>query len=121
MTKLPLIWFVPEDIKKCPELQAGVRKEKHARSTGKVKRVHKEKFINKDPYLSSVPDQGIRGPFRSGHSLSIQEIEALDYYDFMSYIEVPYFHVGGLVSTEKPAELCQFDRDTSVVKVKKGN
>ena len=51
----------------------------------------------------------------SGYSLSIQEIETLSYYDFRSYLEVPCFHVENLVSTEKLTELCQFDRDTSVV------
>ena len=53
----------------------------------------------------------------SGHSLSIQEIETLGYYDFMSYLEVPYFHIGGLVSTEKLAELCRVDRDKKVLMV----
>lgn len=53
----------------------------------------------------------------SGHSHSIQEIESLGYYDFMSYLEVPYFHVGGLVSTEKLAELCRLDRDKKVLMV----
>ncbi|AKB23741.1 Putative methyltransferase YodH [Methanosarcina sp. MTP4] len=53
----------------------------------------------------------------SGHSLSIQETETLGYYDFMSYLEVPYFHVGGLVSTEKLAELCRLDRDKKVLMV----
>ncbi len=53
----------------------------------------------------------------SGHSLSIQEIEALGYYDFMSYLEVPYFQAGGLVSTEKLAELCRLDRDKKVLMV----
>jgi ubiquinone/menaquinone biosynthesis C-methylase UbiE len=53
----------------------------------------------------------------SGHPLSIQEIEALGYYDFMSYLEVPYFHIGGLVSTEKLAELCRLDRNKKVLMV----
>ena len=53
----------------------------------------------------------------SGHSLSIQEIEALGYYDFMSYLEGPYFHIGGLVSTEKMAELCRLDGNKKVLMV----
>jgi len=31
----------------------------------------------------------------SKQELTIQEIEELGYYDFMSYLEVPYFNVGG--------------------------
>lgn len=33
--------------------------------------------------------------------LSVKQAEALGYYDFMSYLEVPYYHVGGLTSTKK--------------------
>lgn len=32
--------------------------------------------------------------------LSVKEVEALGYYDFMSYLGVPYYHVGGLTSTK---------------------
>lgn len=38
--------------------------------------------------------------------LTRREIEYLDYYDFMSYLGVPYFHFGGLKSTKELAELC---------------
>jgi len=47
--------------------------------------------------------------------LSVKEAEALGYYDFMSYLGVPYYHTGGLVSTRKLAELCRIDRTKKVL------
>jgi ubiquinone/menaquinone biosynthesis C-methylase UbiE len=47
--------------------------------------------------------------------LSIKEAEALSYYDFMSYLGVPYFHIGGIKSTEKLAELCKIDQTRKVL------
>lgn len=49
--------------------------------------------------------------------LSVKEAEALSYYDFMSYLGVPYYHTGGLVSTRKLAELCQIDSTKKVLMV----
>jgi ubiquinone/menaquinone biosynthesis C-methylase UbiE len=49
--------------------------------------------------------------------LSVKEAEALGYYDFMSYLEVPYYHTGGLVSTRKLAELCRVDSTKKVLMV----
>lgn len=49
--------------------------------------------------------------------LSIKEAEALGYYDFMSYLGVPYYHTGGLVSTRKLAELCRIDSTKKVLMV----
>ncbi len=49
--------------------------------------------------------------------LSVKEAEALDYYDFMSYLGVPYYHVGGLTSTKKLAELCRIDSTKKVLMV----
>lgn len=40
---------------------------------------------------------------------SVKEAEALSYYDFMSYLGVPYFHIGGLSSTRSLAELCRIN------------
>lgn len=48
---------------------------------------------------------------------SVKEAEALDYYDFMSYLGVPYYHIGGLTSTKKLAELCQIDSTKKILMV----
>ncbi len=49
--------------------------------------------------------------------LSVKQAEALSYYDFMSYLGVPYYHVGGLTSTKKLAELCRIDSTKKVLMV----
>lgn len=49
--------------------------------------------------------------------LSMKEIDDLGYYDFMSKLGVPYFHVGGLTSTKRLAELCQVNKDSKVMVV----
>ncbi len=49
--------------------------------------------------------------------LSVKEAEALGYYDFMSYLGVPYYHAGGLTSTKKLAELCRIDFTKKVLMV----
>jgi len=49
--------------------------------------------------------------------LSVKQAEALGYYDFMSYLGVPYYHVGGLTSTRKLAELCRIDSTKKVLMV----
>lgn len=49
--------------------------------------------------------------------LSVKEAEALGYYDFMSFLGVPYYHIGGLTSTEKLAELCQISSTKKVLMV----
>lgn len=51
------------------------------------------------------------------NSLSMEEIEDLGYYDFMSYLGVPYFHVGGLTSTKELAELCHISKHSKVLMV----
>lgn len=48
---------------------------------------------------------------------SVKEAEALGYYDFMSYLGVPYYHIGGLTSTKKLAELCRIDSTKKVLMV----
>ncbi len=50
-------------------------------------------------------------------NLSMKDIEDLGYYDFMSYLGVPYFHVGGLTSTKRLAELCQINKTSKVLMV----
>ena len=49
--------------------------------------------------------------------LSVKEAEALSYYDFMSYLDVPYFHIGGLSSTRRLAELCRLDSTKKILMV----
>ncbi|UCD45395.1 MAG: class I SAM-dependent methyltransferase [Candidatus Bathyarchaeota archaeon] len=49
--------------------------------------------------------------------LSIEEIEDLGYYDFMGYMEVPFFNVGGAASIDRLAELCKIVEDTRVLNV----
>ncbi len=51
------------------------------------------------------------------NDLSIEEIENLSYYDFMGYLEVPFFQIGGLTSTERLGELCQIDEVKKVLVV----
>lgn len=51
------------------------------------------------------------------NDLSMEDLEDLGYYDFMSYLGVPYFHVGGLISTKRLAELCQINKDSNVLMV----
>ena len=49
--------------------------------------------------------------------LTIQEIEELGYYDFMAYLEVPYFNVGGEPSLDLLAEKCGINKDSHVLDV----
>lgn len=51
------------------------------------------------------------------NTLSIKEIEKLSYYDLMGYLDVPFFQIGGLSSTEKLGELCRIGKDTNVLVV----
>ena len=55
-------------------------------------------------------------PYREP-KLSVKEAEALGYYDFMSYLGVPYYHAGGLPSTKKLAELCRIDSKKKILMV----
>lgn len=47
--------------------------------------------------------------------MGVTEIEKMDYYNFMSYLGVPYFHVGGPRSTEELAKMCCIDRTSKVL------
>ena len=49
--------------------------------------------------------------------LSIEEIEELGYYDFMGYMDVPFFNVGGAASIDRLAELCQIDKESRILVV----
>lgn len=49
--------------------------------------------------------------------LSLQEIEDLSYYDFMAYLEVPFFNVGGNPSIERLSERCKIGPDSHVLDV----
>lgn len=48
-------------------------------------------------------------------SLSIEEIEELGYYDYMGYMEVPFFNIGGASSIDRLAELCQLDKESRIL------
>ena len=48
---------------------------------------------------------------------TIEEIEELGYYDFMGYMGVPFFNIGGAASMDRLAELCRIDEDTVVLDV----
>jgi len=49
--------------------------------------------------------------------LPIEEIEKLGYYDFMGYLQVPYFNIGGIASIDRLAELLGIDEDSRVLEV----
>ncbi|WP_406659727.1 class I SAM-dependent methyltransferase [Methanolobus sp. ZRKC3] len=49
--------------------------------------------------------------------LTIPEIEEMEYYDFMSYLGVPFFHIGGPGSTEELARSCHIKKDSIVLMV----
>ncbi|WP_292469159.1 class I SAM-dependent methyltransferase [Methanolobus sp.] len=55
-------------------------------------------------------DMGKRKPM-------INEIEEMEYYTLMSYLGVPYFHIGGPLATEKLAELCHIDKNSKILMV----
>ena len=50
-------------------------------------------------------------------SLTLKEIEGLGYYDFMGYMGVPFFNIGGAASMDRLAELCHIKEDTRVLEV----
>lgn len=49
--------------------------------------------------------------------LSLEEAEQLGYYDFMAYLQVPFFNIGGTLSIEMLAELCNIDEYSHVLDV----
>ena len=50
-------------------------------------------------------------------SLTLKEIEGLGYYDFMGYMGVPFFNIGGAASIDRLAELCHITDNTRVLEV----
>jgi ubiquinone/menaquinone biosynthesis C-methylase UbiE len=54
---------------------------------------------------------------RVKRKLSISEIEKLGYYDFMAYLEVPFFNIGGNPSLDLLAERCNIGPDSHVLDV----
>jgi ubiquinone/menaquinone biosynthesis C-methylase UbiE len=50
-------------------------------------------------------------------NLSLSEIEELGYYDFMAYLEVPFFNIGGAPSIDLLAEMCNIDDSSHVLDV----
>jgi ubiquinone/menaquinone biosynthesis C-methylase UbiE len=50
-------------------------------------------------------------------ALSIEEIEELGYYDFMGYMEVPFFNIGGVSSIDHLAELCKINTESKILVV----
>jgi ubiquinone/menaquinone biosynthesis C-methylase UbiE len=53
----------------------------------------------------------------SKKSLSIEEVEGLSYYNYMGYMEVPFFNIGGVTSIDHLAELCQINRESKILEV----
>jgi len=51
------------------------------------------------------------------NTLSIEEVENLGYYDFMGYVGVPFFNIGGFASIDRLAELCHITGGTRVLEV----
>jgi ubiquinone/menaquinone biosynthesis C-methylase UbiE len=49
--------------------------------------------------------------------LSIKEIEDLDYYNFMAYMNVPFFNIGGNASIDILAELTKIDENSKILNV----
>ncbi|MCX6642226.1 MAG: class I SAM-dependent methyltransferase [Candidatus Bathyarchaeota archaeon] len=51
------------------------------------------------------------------NSLTIKEIEGLGYYDFMGYMGIPFFNIGGFASIDRLAELCKITEHTKILEV----
>jgi ubiquinone/menaquinone biosynthesis C-methylase UbiE len=49
--------------------------------------------------------------------LSLEEVERLGYYDFMGYMGVPFFNIGGRASIARLAELCHITGETRILEV----
>jgi ubiquinone/menaquinone biosynthesis C-methylase UbiE len=50
-------------------------------------------------------------------NLSLDELEELSYYDFMGYMDVPFFNIGGVGSIDRLAELCEIRKNSKVLVV----
>jgi len=49
--------------------------------------------------------------------LSLEVVENLGYYDFMGYMGVPFFNIGGRASMDRLAELCHITGETRILEV----
>jgi SAM-dependent methyltransferase len=49
--------------------------------------------------------------------LPLREVEGLGYYDFMGYMGIPFFNIGGVASVDRLAELCHISEGSSVLEV----
>lgn len=49
--------------------------------------------------------------------LTLSQIEELGYYDFMAYLQVPFFNIGGVPSLDLLAERCKIDADSHLLDV----
>ncbi len=49
--------------------------------------------------------------------LSIRDLEGLGYYDFMAYLRVPFFNIGGTPSLDLLAQRCGINEDSHVLDV----
>ena len=49
--------------------------------------------------------------------LFLEELEELSYYDFMGYMDVPFFNIGGVASIDRLAELCEIRENSEVLVV----
>jgi ubiquinone/menaquinone biosynthesis C-methylase UbiE len=50
-------------------------------------------------------------------SFSLAEIEDLGYYDFMAYLEVPFFNIGGTPSVDELAKRCMINEKSHILDV----
>lgn len=53
----------------------------------------------------------------SEDDFSLEELEELSYYDFMGYMDVPFFNIGGVASIDRLAELCEIGENSEVLMV----
>ncbi len=53
----------------------------------------------------------------SESDFSLSELEELSYYDFMGYMDVPFFNIGGIGSIDRLAELCKISKDSNILEV----
>jgi ubiquinone/menaquinone biosynthesis C-methylase UbiE len=80
-----------------------------------VKKYLELKSMSENP--KSLEEQTEKKVPSTKKRFSVKEAEALGYYDFMSYLRVPYYHIGGLTSSKKLAELCQIDSTKKILMV----
>lgn len=73
------------------------------------------KSMSENP--KSLEEQTGRKVISAKKRFSVNEAEALSYYDFMTYLGVPYYHIGGLTSSRKLVELCQIDMTKKILMV----